>query len=336
MATIKDVAKAAGVSATTVSLILNGKARERRISEGTAARVYTKMQELGYHPNMSARRLRSDEVLRPTIAFYWSADYRSNILGSFLMRFPQASKKLGFDCEIVVRSYTNGEIEKATAEIARNTYSGAIIGAASREDLEYLESLNTRTPIVILNRNTEVFSTVNSDNYAIGSLASRLMRRKGYTEAAVFTSLRPYMATGLRVQSFLYACSEIGINVDASWIFRNDNTIEGGVLAAEEFCRLKGAPRVIFCDSDSMALGAMYSFHRRGIRIPENVEFIAVQLLEDDYTKYAIPSITTIPMQNAVVAERSLEIIQKLLDNPRQRPIHVLLQPEIVIRESFT
>ena len=59
MTTIKDIAELANVSATTVSLILNGKAKERRITEATIKRVTDAMKELDYKPNLSARRLRT-------------------------------------------------------------------------------------------------------------------------------------------------------------------------------------------------------------------------------------------------------------------------------------
>ena len=61
MATIKDVAKECGVSVTTVSLIINGKAKERRISEETCERVHTAMKKLGYRPNAGARALRASD-----------------------------------------------------------------------------------------------------------------------------------------------------------------------------------------------------------------------------------------------------------------------------------
>ena len=335
MPTIKDVARFAGVSATTVSLIINGKSKERRISEETADRVFSVMKELGYHPNMSARRLRSDDPIRATVAFYWPSDYRYNILGSFMHHFTDAAGRLDFNCDVVVRPYENNAIEKAASDISKNTYNGVIVGASSEEDMEYLEQLETRTPIVLLNRYSEKLSSIMSDNDAIGMLAASLMRQKGYTEAAVFTSRRPYMATGLRVQAFMNACARLGINVDASWIFRDDNTIEGGVRTADEFCKLKGSPSVIFCDSDLMALGAMYTFNKRGVRLPQDTELIAIQLLDDDYTKYSVPSITTIPMPNGVMAEKSLMMIKQFIDNPLLPPQHELLKPEIVIRESF-
>ena len=65
MATIKDVAKECGVSVTTVSLIINGKAKERRISEETCERVHTAMKKLGYRPNAGARALRASDDARP-------------------------------------------------------------------------------------------------------------------------------------------------------------------------------------------------------------------------------------------------------------------------------
>ena len=70
MATIKDVAKAAGVSVTTVSIVINGKAEERAISEATINKIHKAMRELGYQPNLSARRLRTSEKPVPVIAFF--------------------------------------------------------------------------------------------------------------------------------------------------------------------------------------------------------------------------------------------------------------------------
>ena len=70
MPTQKDVANAAGVTPTTVSLILNGKAKERHIHPETVARVMEAMKELGYQPNTTARRLRSSGAERPIFALY--------------------------------------------------------------------------------------------------------------------------------------------------------------------------------------------------------------------------------------------------------------------------
>lgn len=105
MATIKDVAKQAGVSVTTVSIIINGKSEERKISTATQQRVAEAMRDLGYQPNLSARRLRSQENERPVIAFFWPLDYRVNILASFLNCIQIEIAESGFDCEMMIQTY---------------------------------------------------------------------------------------------------------------------------------------------------------------------------------------------------------------------------------------
>ena len=74
MATIKDVAKLSGVSVTTVSIIINGKAEERKISDSTCRKVLEAKRELGYQTNLSARRLRYQESKNPVIAFFRPID----------------------------------------------------------------------------------------------------------------------------------------------------------------------------------------------------------------------------------------------------------------------
>ena len=155
MVTIKDVASFAQVSPTTVSLIINGKAEERRISPLTCERVMQAMNTLGYQPNLSARRLRSNEKLRPIIAFYWPMDYRTNILASFLSRFQGIIRRLGFDCELVVQTYENNALEKHSDGIIKNSYHAVIIGGASSQDIAYLETLKPQIPLVLINRTSE-------------------------------------------------------------------------------------------------------------------------------------------------------------------------------------
>lgn len=336
MVTIKDVANAAQVSTTTVSLIINGKAEERRISPATRSRVLEVMNALGYQPNLSARRLRSNDIRKPIIAFYWPMDYRTNILSSFLSSFQEIIHKLDFDCELVVQTFKNNELEKAAEPIIKNSYHAIIIGATSNEDILYLESISPQMPIVLLNRKSKKFSSVSVDTEEIGLLAARLFRQKGYTEAAVLAAKRPYVATGLRTQAFLTACAQLDITVDDSCIIRKDNTIEGGFLAAEAYCQMAAPPKVIFCDSDSMALGALCAFHQHHLKLPEDIELLAIGLLDPEFTQYSIPSISVIAMPNKTMMQKAVELIIGFLSAPSDEPVHEVLLPEITIRDTFT
>lgn len=101
-----------GVSVTTVSIIINGKAEERKISAATQERVAEAMRDLGYQPNLSARRLRSQENERPVIAFFWPLDYRVSILASFLNFIQIEIAESGFDCEMMIQTYENDKLEQ--------------------------------------------------------------------------------------------------------------------------------------------------------------------------------------------------------------------------------
>lgn len=335
MATIKDVAKLAGVSVTTVSIIINGKSEERKISVATRDRVLDVMKELGYQPNLSARRLRYQESKKPVIAFFWPLDYRTAILASMLNSLQLEIQHLNFDCELVIQTYENDKLDQYAHSIIKNGYSGVIIGACSRKDLECLEQLSPQMPLVLINRQSEQFSTVCTDHIEIGLQAARLFRQRGYTEAAVITSQHSYVATGLRTQAFLSACTQLDIEVSPEHILPYPGTIEGGFLAAEHYCQLSNPPKVIFCDSDAMAIGILNAFHKHQVKVPEDAEILAIAMLEAEHTRFSIPSLSVIEMPNREIGKSVIDLLFEQITNSDIRPVHVNLDATVILRESF-
>lgn len=335
MATIKDVAAAAGVSATTVSLILNGKASDRKISQTTHDKVMTAMQELDYHPNLSARRLRSNDLKKPGLAFFWPSDYRTNIMATFINYFQGELKAHNYDCEFIVQTYENDKLCQDASVFTKNSYSGIIIGAASLNDVKFLEDLNCQTPIILINRTSKKFSTVYVDDVTVGQKAAQLIFDKGYREVVLFSSDFPYVATGFRTKAFKAACTKLGIAIKDKNIIRCANTITGGVVGAEQYCKLKNPPKAIFFESDFTAKGALYTFHKHNIRIPEDVELLSVSLLSPENTSFTIPSLSVIEVPQEAVSKEAINILMQLLNNNFVEPIHSIIQPKVVLRESF-
>lgn len=335
MATIKDVAKLANVSVTTVSIIINGKSEERKISAITQERVQDAMRELGYQPNLSARRLRSQDSKKPVIAFFWPIDYRTGILASFLNYLQLEIKRLNFDCELVIQTYENDKLDQYDASILKHGYSGIVIGACSKADLDYLEKLSPQMPLILINRYSERFSTVCTDNQEIGMLAARQIRHRGYTEAAVIASQHSYVATGLRTQAFLYACAQLGINVMTEHIFKAPSTIHGGYLAGKAFCQTDNAPKVIFCDSDAMAIGALSAFHEHKLHLPEDIELLSIAMLDQEYTEYSIPSLSVIAMPSKEMSRHIVDLLKEKITANSLEPTHINLDASLILRESF-
>lgn len=335
MATIKDVARVSGVSVTTVSIIINGKAQERKISDATCKRVQEAMRDLGYQPNLSARRLRYQGAPKPVIVFFWPIDYRTSILASFLNALQLEIKELNFDCELMVQTYENDHLDQYGPLILKNGYSGMIIGASSYLDLEYLESLSPQMPLVLINRSSERFSTVGVDNNQVGFLAARQFQKKGYQEAVIFASEHSYVATGQRTQAFLYACSQLGINVMVSHILKCPNTIGGGCHAAEQYCRFQNPPKAIFCDSDTIAIGALNTFYRMGRRVPEDTELLTIAMLDPEHAEYAIPPLSVIEMPNREIGKQIIDLLHEQITMNSLEPKHITMNAELIFRDSF-
>ena len=336
MATIKDVAKQAGVSVTTVSIIINGKAEERKISAATQQRVSEAMRDLGYQPNLSARRLRSQENERPVIAFFWPLDYRVSILASFLNFIQIEIAESGFDCEMMIQTYENDKLEQYGSSFLKNGYSGAIIGACSAKDQQWLESICPRMPVVLINRESEHFSTVCTDNEEAGLMAATRIRQKGYTEVAIFASKHAYVATGQRVQAFMRSCEKLGIKVDEKYILRGTSTLHGGYEVGKQYCALKEPPKMIFSDSDSIALGALSAFHEHGLLIPQNAEILSIGMFGPDTTAYSVPSVSVVEMPDKEIGQQVIRLLRQKITTNDLTPEHVKLHAKLVLRESFS
>ncbi len=335
MATIKDVAKLSGVSATTVSIVINGKSEERGISEATQKKVLDAMQELAYQPNLSARRLRFNDLAKPTIAFFWPLDYRIPILVAFLNSFQLEIKSQNFTCELIIQPYESDRLEKDASAIINNGYNAVIVGGASIRDIEYLESVKPSMPIVLINRNSEQFSTVSTDQQKIGFQAAELFYKKGYRDVTVVTGEDRYIATGLRTTAFLSACEELGILVHPDNILKGPSTITGGAGVAEKLCESPVMPRALFFESDSMAIGALSVFNKKNIKIPDELEILAMGMLDSENTEFCTPSLSVIQMPNDEIGHLVISsIMDNLMTNNSQLTHHVV-DTKVILRESF-
>ena len=226
VSTIKDVAKRAGVSPTTVSIILNGKAEDRKISQATLEKVMNAVRDLDYQPNLSARRLRSNEIKKPSLAFFWPSDHRTNIMATFINYIQEELIAHQYDCELVIQTYQNDHLDEKASIFAKNSYNAMIIGASSLDDVEFLENTPSQSPVILINRTSALHSTISVDDKAVGREAARLLYDKGYREAALLAGKTPYVATGVRTKAFLTSCKELGIKADIKYLLYQNRHIQ--------------------------------------------------------------------------------------------------------------
>ena len=178
---INEIAGMAGVSVSTVSLVLNGKGDEMRISRQTQDKIRKFAAELGYIPNLAARSLRNGNVdsSHQIFAFFVNIEIIRKVDGNYfagvIAEFYLSMKERNIDAEIVVNPYFSGKLSDYRDYFTSNRYSGIIIYSASDADLAFLTENDFLTSIVLINRETNgKYMNVRINDYEGGKECARM------------------------------------------------------------------------------------------------------------------------------------------------------------------
>ena len=273
MATIKDVAALAGVSLSTVSIVANGRAKQRNISQATQERVLDAMREVGYRPSVAARKLRGGKERRQLTVF-WADDFREIMLARFLKGLHAKLEQCGVELDVGVETYRNGELSRVGALCGAPTFDAAIIANASPDDLAFLAEMKPLAPMVLYNRELEGYASVVVDDAEVGAMAAQ--------RAVAWLGGRD---NGERLP---VVC------------LRAPAAFEGMLIREEAFCAgLRDAVSCLFAPSDAVAMGVLHRCWELGIRVPNDMGVISVGNGAVEYAEHACPPLTcvSIPME---------------------------------------
>ncbi|GIN71607.1 LacI family transcriptional regulator [Bacillus sp. J14TS2] len=333
MVSIKKIAELAGVSMSTASFILNGKGDEARIAKATQKKVLELARELGYSPNIAARRLRGGKGnMVPVIAIFWTIDTRTSLISRFLrgINFSYHSHESEF--ELVIQPYVNSELKNVKSLFTGNNFNGAIIANASDEDLLHLENNEVNVPIVLYQRKSKKFSSVLVDSVQTGSDVARLFHSRKHKNVGLIQPSISSQAVQLRKEGFLNELKKYEMYLSDQHIIEGDFSEEGGYHCALELINQQILPSAIFSLSDHMAIGALAAFHKAGINIPKDIEMIGYD--DNENSRFSIPSLTTVHLPVEDMANECLNILLELIHQKAKQPIAREWTTSIVIRDS--
>ena len=326
---LKDVARLAGVSPSTVSRVLNNTGQ---ISEETSRRVRDAIETLNYKPHAAARGLASGKVFALGLI---APEVSSTFFGQILEGVESITQQNGYDLLIHA---TRGIIPKTSGykrPLGSHNTDGLLIhtDALSPEELRYLHNQNF--PILLIHQSPPSSLlvpnvTIENRNSAI-ALVNHLIEVHGYRKIAYIRGRREQEHSTFREMGYLEALNNHGIAIDYDLIG------EGGFAAnrAEEQINLwlssKKEIDAIFAFDDETAMAAIYALTKAGLGVPED---IAVVGFDDAYPGYYLgPAITTVKAPTFEVgAEAARQLIQII--NGQQVPLTTLLPTEIKIRTS--
>lgn len=327
MTTIADVARYAGVSVATVSHVMN---RTRHVEPETAERVRGAIAALRYSPNSLARSLRRGET--KTIGLL-VPDNANPFFASVARQIEDAGFVAGYTV-ILCNSDGSAEKEERYLQVLMAKQIDGLIFAGSSDHARVFSSLLPSVPAVLLDR--EIHS-VNVDSVLVdhdhgGYLAGRHLVGLGHKKFGVIGGPRDSSSSPARLQGFVRALGEAGLDLPASSVVDSDYHFVGGRVAMEQLMAQAPDITALFACNDLMAMGALTVLRGRGLRVPDEMSIVGF-----DDIPYAVttwPPLTTIAQPVEKIGTRAVSLLMQRLRDPDAPSRREILAPALVERES--
>lgn len=324
---IKDIARAAGVSHSTVSRAL---ADSPLVKEETRQRICHLAREMGYSPSAIARglvtkRTRTIGLVVTTIADPFVAEVVRGIEETALDR--------GYNI-VLCNSNAEPQRELAAVNTLREKRVDGIIVSASRVGDLYLPMLvETGVPIVLVNNEhsgSYAYSVV-TDDEAGGRLATEYLLDLGHTRIAYISGPELSSTSANRLRGYEQALKSRGLMPDPQWIVSGNGSARGGEEGMARLLSLANPPSAVFCYNDVTAIGALLAARRLGRNVPAQVSVIGYDDIA--FAAYTNPALTTVEQRKYEMGSLAMQMMLDLLGGALSVK-NVLLPARLVVRES--
>jgi DNA-binding LacI/PurR family transcriptional regulator len=323
MTTIKEIADKTGYSLSTVSIVLNGNGDERRISAQTQNKVLAAARDMGYIPNVSARRLRNSGGIKNMIVVYWASDYRAALVFRFLQGLHLFMRRTKTDYEVIIHPFDPGTLSKVLSPSALSAYSAGIICTADEKDIAFLEAMGGVTPIVLYNRHSEKYSSIIVDNYDIGRKAARLLWDAGKRRTLAVCAARNLSFVNERVEAFITVFQSLGGTVETLNV--PDNTIAAAYTAAADFDFQRESSLGVFCTTDILSMGILKRLNELGLG-RETVRIVYIATFNNEIASFALPGCSMLEIPIEKMGYKCLETIDRIFKGEIIKPRAVMVK----------
>jgi DNA-binding LacI/PurR family transcriptional regulator len=333
--TIKDIAKALGISTSTVSRALRD---SYEISPETKQLVLDCAEKLNYRPNpialsLKERKSRSIGVVVCEIA--------NNFFSQVINGIESIAYDRGYN---VIISQTRESYEREVMDLqylASRSVDGLLISLSTEtNDLTHLKGLHAKgLPIVFFDRITEEINThkVIVDNFKGAFEATEHLINNGHRRIAVISNSEFLSITHERVAGYREAFIRNGIQIDEDYV---QHCFYGGMIfeeiedAVNKLFTLRNKPEAIFTTSDKLTTGCLKTLKRRGLKVPHDVSLVGFS--NSDIAELIDPPLTVVRQPAYEMGKDATDLLLQLIDS--KRPVKEferrVLTPELQIRES--
>ena len=329
MATMKDIARLAQVSTSTVSHVING---SRFVSDEIREKVMRIVVELNYTPSYIARSLKVKAT--KTIGLLVTAT-NNPFFSEVMAGVEQYCQKNQYNLIIATTGGDAKRLQQNLQTLIHKQVDGVLLMCGDSRFQADME-LTVPLPLVVMDW---WFTELNADKILENSerggyLATKSMVDVGHQKIGIITgNLRKSVAKN-RLQGYKKALSEANIVLNPDWIVESHFDFEGGIVGAQKLLSLSDRPTAIFCCSDTIAIGAYQAIQNQGLRIPQDISIMGYDDIE--LARYLFPSLSTISQPKAELGKLAVETLLQRIQEPNENYRTLVLEPTCILRESIS
>lgn len=326
-ATMKDIARIAGVSTSTVSHVVNG---SRFVSPEMREKIEKVMKSLNYTPSLVARSLKMKET--NTLGMLVTAS-SNPFFAEVVRHIERYCERHNYHLILVNTDGNSQSLKKHLDRLLQKQVDGLLLMCAEPQDMEADLFANVSLPMVVIDWWQQALNAdkIHENSEFGGYLATKTLLEAGYREIAIITGELTKPLAQNRLEGYKRALAEFGISYQADLVIESQFQFEAGLKSAEKLLE-NYRPQAIFAMSDSIAIGVYQAIWRAGLKIPEDIAVIGYDNIE--LAQFLSPPLTTIHQPKARLAKFAVQQLIAKIREPNQPIQEILLEPELVWQES--
>ena len=330
--TIKDVAKAAGVSISTVSKVING---HYSISEETQERVQQVIQELNYYPSASAQSFAKGATrtvtvltdLGPNITF--SNPHMFEIIGGMEETLRARNYRL-----VLCGSQSSTACEMAEEFISRRSADALAVHVSIMTHQLAALLVRTHFPHIVLGKPTfdSQVCWIDINNISSGIIAAAHLSQEGYRRIAFLGGREHDQNSTHRMEGIRQGLENVGLCLEDQFIWLGDSTPAEGLRMAKKLLNSKPMPDAVVCANNYIALGCVSAIRERGLEMPKQ---IAVMTFDDHpFSQIMDPPLTVVDIDVRGMGRQAGKFLLEIIRHPNTQVQTYVTTSNLMVRQS--
>jgi len=325
---MKDVAERAGVSASTVSHVMNG---TRKVSEGAHEGVLSAIEELGYRPNLLAKGLKTRRTF--TVGLLIS-DIQNPFFTSVVRGVEDVALSRGYHLFLCNTDEDPSREDEYIIELANKGVDGLIVASSAPRHNHASRLRAGSAPFVFMDREVEGVDAdaIRVDNRLGMRLIAEHLVELGHERIAMISGPLDRASGHERYRGLKDALADLGPGLDEALVRFGDFRTSSGQEGAKDLLNLSPPPTALVTANNQMTLGALLEIRKMGLRIPEDVPLVGFD--DAEWASLVSPPLTVLAQPTYKLGVGAMKLLLRRIEDSDREVERTLLKPELIVRGS--